>query len=77
MHTWFWPHMAFLFTSGDVKAVLTVHHVFVDPDAVPRSQMAQSVVTHLALANANKDCYVRWTVPDSISLPEANCGWVY
>lgn len=50
--------MSFLFTSGDVKAVLTVDHFFVDPDAVPGSHMAQSVATHLALANANKDFYV-------------------
>lgn len=53
--------MLFLFTSGDVKADLTVHHVFVDPDAVPGSHMAQIVLTHLALANANKDFYVCWT----------------
>lgn len=50
--------MSFLFTSGDVKAVLAVHHVFVDPDAVPGSHIAQSFVTHVALANANKDFYV-------------------
>lgn len=35
------------FLSGDFKASLTVHHVFVDPHGVPGFQMTQSAVTHL------------------------------
>lgn len=39
----------YLFTSGDIEAVFTVHHVFVDPHAVPSFHMAHIAVTHLAL----------------------------
>lgn len=39
-----------LFTSGDVKAVLTVHHFSVDPEAVPGSHVTQIAVTHRTLA---------------------------
>lgn len=47
----------FVFTSGDLKAVLTVHHAFVDPHAVPSFHMTQSAVTHLTLpeTQANRD----------------------
>lgn len=38
-----------LFTSGDVKAVLTVHHPSVDPEAVPGSHVTQRAVTHRTL----------------------------
>lgn len=38
-----------LHTSGDIKAVLTVHHAPVDPQAVPSLHLAQSAVTHLTL----------------------------
>lgn len=39
-----------LFTSGDVKAVLTVHHFSVDPEVVPGSHVTQTAVTHRTLA---------------------------
>lgn len=41
--------MNILNTSGDVKAVVTVHHPPVDPQAVPSLHVAQSAVTHLTL----------------------------
>lgn len=43
----------FLFsvTSGDLKAVLAVHHAFVDPHAVSSFQMTQGAVTHLTLSH--------------------------
>lgn len=37
------------FVSGDFEASLAVHHVFVDPQAVPSFQVAQSTVTHLTV----------------------------
>lgn len=42
-----------LFTSGDVKAVLTVHHLSVDPEAVPGSHVTQRAVTHRTLTQTN------------------------
>lgn len=35
--------------SDDLKAFLTVHHVSVDPQAVPSFHMTQSALTHLTL----------------------------
>lgn len=42
------------FTSGDLKAILTVHHVSVDPQGVPSFQITQSAFTHLTLPNTSK-----------------------
>lgn len=36
-------------TSGDLKAVFTVHHAFVDPHAVAGFHVTQRAATHLAL----------------------------
>lgn len=47
------------FTSGDLKAVLTVHHAFVDPHAVPSFHMTQSAVTHLTLAETQTNSHTR------------------
>lgn len=44
----------FSFTSGDLKAVLTVHHAIVDPQAVPSFHVTQSAVTHLTLHTQHK-----------------------
>lgn len=53
--------MTVFYTSGDVKAVVTVHHPPVDPQAVPSLHVAQGAVTHLALQTqakkAKKECH--------------------
>lgn len=43
-----------LYTSGDVKAVVTVYHAPVDPQAVPSLHVTQGAVTHLALQTQTK-----------------------
>lgn len=39
----------FSHTSGDAKAVVTVHHAPVDPQAVASLHVTQGAVTHLTL----------------------------
>lgn len=47
-----------MLTSGNVKASLTVHDVFVDPKAVPGSHVTQTAVTHSTLKQTQAFIYI-------------------
>lgn len=46
-----------LLTSGDVKAVLTVHHFSVDPEAVSCPHVTQTAVAHRTLAQTQAQAH--------------------